>query len=162
MSMISGMKDWKLRSLRNAAVGMVLAVGVTGLAVQGDTTAYAQAPSIQASPLEVQSMQLLAEGVGWAAGQNYILWTRDNGQQWADITPLDLGTDRIQRVFFRTEREGWILALSDTGGELTIRRTQDGGASWTSQVLASLRDGGSPVSMEFTDGEYGWMMVRLP
>lgn len=156
------MKNWQPRSLRNAAIGLVLAVGITGLAVQGDTTAYAQAPGIQASPHEVLSMQLLAEGVGWAADQNHVLWTRDNGQQWTDITPLDLGTDRIQRVFFRTEREGWILALSDTGGELTVWRTQDGGTSWTSQALASLRDGGSPVSMEFTDGEYGWVMVRLP
>lgn len=153
--------DWKSRSLRNAAVGLVLAVGVTGLAVQGDTTAYARAPGIQVSSLEVRSMQLLADGVGWVADQSHVLWSRDDGQRWTDITPLDLGTDRIQRVFFRTEREGWILALSDTA-ELTVRRTQDGGASWTSQALASLRDGGSPVAMEFTDGEYGWVMVRLP
>lgn len=162
MNRILRIKDWTPKSLRNAAVGLVLAIGVTGLAEQGDTTAYAQAPGIQASSLDVLSMQLLTEGVGWAADQKHLLWTRDNGQRWTNITPLDLGTDRIQRVFFRTEREGWILALSGTGDELTVWRTQDGGTSWTSQALASLRDGGSPVSMEFTDGEYGWVMVRLP
>jgi photosystem II stability/assembly factor-like uncharacterized protein len=142
--------------------GLVLAVGIAGLAVQGDTTAHARAPGVQTRALEVASMQLLADGVGWAADRNRVLWTRDDGQQWTDLTPVGLGADRVQRVFFRTEREGWILASSDAGGELTIWRTQDGGASWTRQALASLRDGGAPVSLEFIDGEYGWVMVRLP
>lgn len=156
------MKHWTPRSLRNAALGLVLAVGVAGLAMQGGTRAYAQAPGIQAISPEALSMQLVAEGVGWAADQNHVVWTHDNGQQWTSITPLDLGTHRIQRVFFRTGREGWILASSDTSGELTVWRTQDGGASWTNHALVSLRDGGSPVSMDFADGEHGWVMVRLP
>ncbi|HEX4420519.1 MAG TPA: glycoside hydrolase domain-containing protein [Kofleriaceae bacterium] len=157
-----GIKDWRSRSVRSAAIGLALAAGVTGLAGPGAPTAYAQAPGLQARPLEVRSMQLIADGVGWAADQSHVLWTRDNGQQWTDLTPPALGTDRIQRVVFRTQREGWILALSETGSELAVWRTQDGGASWTKHAAASLPDGGSPVAIDFADAANGWVMVQLP
>jgi photosystem II stability/assembly factor-like uncharacterized protein len=157
-----GMKGWKSRSVRSAAVGLALAAGATSLAVHDAPTAYAQAPGLATRPLEVRSMQQIADGVGWAADESHVVWTRDNGQQWTNITPPALSTDLIQRVFFRTAREGWLLATSDAGSELTVWRTQDGGASWTSHAAASLPDGGSPTAMEFTDAAHGWVMVRLP
>lgn len=161
MNKISGIKDWKHSSLVTIAARLVLAVGVAGIAVQGDTAAYAQT-SIQVRSLDVVSMDLLTESAGWVADDNHVLWTRDYGLQWTDITPADLATHRIQSVFFRTELEGWIVATSDTGGELTVRRTQDGGTTWTRHALATLGDGGSPISIDFTDGEYGWVMVQVP
>jgi photosystem II stability/assembly factor-like uncharacterized protein len=159
------MQGWKSRSVRSAAVGLALAAGITGLAVHDAPSAQAQAPAVQARPLEVRSMQRIADGVGWAAGQSHVLWTRDNGQQWTNITPAALGSGRIERVVFRTEREGWIVSLSEagaTGSDLTVWRTQDGGASWTSHVAASLPDGGTPLAIEFADATTGWVMVQLP
>lgn len=155
------MKGWKSRSVRNAALGLALAAGATGLAVHNAPTAYAQAAGVQVRPLEVQAMQQVADGVGWAADQGNVMWTHDNGQQWTKITPAALGTDLIQRVFFRTEREGWIVSISAAGDALTAWRTQDGGASWTSHVAARLPDGGAPSAIEFTDAANGWVMVRL-
>ncbi|MGH9885493.1 MAG: glycoside hydrolase domain-containing protein, partial [bacterium] len=161
MNKISRIKDWKRNSLIKIAAKLALAVGVAGFAVRGDTTAYAQV-SVQARSFDVVSMRLLTESTGWVADDSHVLWTRSYGQQWTDITPTDLRTHRIQRVFFRTELEGWILAASDTGSELNIWRTQDGGASWTGDAVATLRDGGSASSMEFADADDGWVMVRLP
>src|SRR5436190_403741 len=83
----SAIEDWK-RPLGKSLATLLLAVGVTGLAVHGDTPAYAQV-SIQSRSLDVGSMRLLTESTGWAAGENQVLWTRSYGQQWADITPAD-------------------------------------------------------------------------
>lgn len=141
----------------------MLGIGLAGCAMQDDATTYAPAPApaVGDSSFETLSMQVLADGVGWAADRSHVLWTRDNGEQWTDVTPVDLGAGHVERVFFRTEREGWLVTSSDTGETLTARRTQDGGASWTNQPLVTLPGGGAPVSMEFTDEDHGWVMVRL-
>ncbi|HSR98071.1 MAG TPA: glycoside hydrolase domain-containing protein [Kofleriaceae bacterium] len=161
MNKISRIKDWKRNSLVKMAAKLALAVGVAGFAVRGDTTAYAQV-SVQTRSFDVVAMRLLTESTGWVADDSHVLWTRSYGQQWTDITPTDLGTHRIQTVFFRTELEGWLLAAPDVGGQLDIWRTQDGGASWTRGAVATLSDGGSVSSMEFADADDGWVMVRLP
>ncbi|HET9622897.1 MAG TPA: glycoside hydrolase domain-containing protein [Kofleriaceae bacterium] len=157
-----GIKGWNSKSVRRAAVGLALAAGATGLALHDAPTASAQVASVQTRPLAVQSMQQIADGVGWVADQSHVMWTRDNGQQWANITPAALGTDRIERVFFRSALEGWIVTTSDTGAALSVWRTQDGGASWTQHAAASLADGGWPTSIAFSDAATGWVMVRLP
>jgi photosystem II stability/assembly factor-like uncharacterized protein len=157
----SAIEDWKRRRVINTVAKLVLALAVMGVAVEGDTKAYAQV-SIQSRSLDVASMRLLTEGTGWAAGENQVRWTRSYGQQWADITPADLGTHRIQSVFFRTELEGWILAAPESGDELNLWRTQDGGTAWTRDAVATLSDGGAVSSMEFIDPDAGWVMVRLP
>lgn len=149
------------------AARLVLAVAITScvspgdLAGQDDTTS-APVPGGQASLLDVVSMQLLGDGAGWVANQRHLLWTRDDGQHWMDITPIDLAEQTIQHVVFPTDREGWIVTGSETGGALAIWSTRDAGASWTSQALATLEEGGSAIAMAFAGGTNGWVMVRLP
>lgn len=166
--MIFRMEDLKRGSRGKTAAGLVLAVGITGCASPGelaapdDTTSSPGSPGTQASSAEVVSMRLLTDGAGWVADQKHLLWTRDNGQQWTDITPIDLDAQQIQQAVFPTERDGWIVTGSETGGELAVWTTRDGGASWTSQALTALGDGGAVIAMDVADAAYGWVMVQLP
>src|SRR5262245_17989543 len=59
----SAIEDWKRRRLIKMVAKLVLALGVMGVAAQGEPNAYAQL-SIQSRSLDVGSMRLLTESTG--------------------------------------------------------------------------------------------------
>jgi len=148
--------------------------------------AWAQSPGVTLWPgLKVRSMKLLAPGVGWAlANDRRLYWTRDNGANWADITPPSSpGFDELMsHVFFLDSQKGWALFSrfdQDETDELKyeepkfdLASTTDAGATWTRMHLAlpAPKDYGNPDKMPFQswggtvaflDPLHGWMNITL-
>src|SRR5579871_1936462 len=58
----------------------------------------------------IESMELLAPNVGWAATKSHLFWTADGGAQWKDITPkLNHNRQMVSSVFFLDASTGWVL-----------------------------------------------------
>jgi photosystem II stability/assembly factor-like uncharacterized protein len=78
--------------------------------------------TVVANPLIRKLFMLdVSEGIGWAAGDNYILRTLDGGVTWynvlSDVSPAG--------AYFQNTLNGWVLANSNT-----LYRTTNGGSSW--------------------------------
>ena len=93
----------------------------------------------------VASVKLLAPNVGWAMSMRRLLWTRNGGASWKDITPpapSDLTTSEtpddvgISTVFFLDTNRGWVLLAHgepDVPGGLKfdLASTNNAGDSWS-------------------------------
>src|SRR2546429_655382 len=82
----------------------------------------------------IQSMKLMAPGVGWAASSGQLFWTTDGGQNWKDITPPANPGTGISAVFFLDTSTGWVVlsrqADPDQEREFDFAATTNAGASW--------------------------------
>jgi photosystem II stability/assembly factor-like uncharacterized protein len=124
---------------------------------------------------------LLGPGTGWASTGGSLLWTKDNGGHWKDISPPNPNGDSYADVFFVDDEAGWVLLVgrpragecsgddrSESDWAFHLAATVDGGESWTeSHVMApecasgklgaSLNDDGN---LTFADNLHGWVMLE--
>jgi photosystem II stability/assembly factor-like uncharacterized protein len=114
-------------------------------------------------------MKLLAPGVGWVLQQNHLYWTKDNGHDWTDITPID--AEHLDAVYFLDESHGWAV-FSRTGGadapqaSINIASTTNGGEAWqistfASEILPKPETIGGVASLSFVDPRHGWLVLHL-
>lgn len=73
----------------------------------------------------------------------------DGGETW---TLLASALPPATRFVFADRENWWLL------GESTLFRTRDGGLSWE-DLSAALPAGFSPLNLDFTDANSGWMLV---
>ena len=123
---------------------------------------------IATEAMQVQSMHLLGGNSGWAAGQHQLFLTNDNGKHWNDITPASLQAGSIESVYFIDPLHGSVVSSTPQNDRrdaamFLISRTENGGISWKTQTMAARgEDGGAAVSVNFSDAQHGWVMLRLP
>ena len=129
------------------------------------------------SPPRFQRFKLVAPGSGWVVAEpsdgsscppHRLYWTDDNGRSWRDITPRPMPTPGIGLVFFLDRSHGWTLSSDSTGADAEgvhffLLRTEDGGKNWGTTVLQSPTLGmpdsyDSPIQLQFTDSQHGWML----
>jgi photosystem II stability/assembly factor-like uncharacterized protein len=87
-----------------------------------------------------------------------VLKTQDGGFNWSRLDS-NLTAERIESVWFATERLGWAIATSYSGEapRRVILVTKDGGSSWREQLRADSQ----PVyfvDIWFFDAEHGWVV----
>ena len=96
-----------------------------------------------------------------------LLRTHDGGQSWTSVRPPGQ-TNFLDTSFFLTPAIGWtaeVVPESESGAsrEVRIFRTLDGQATWRSATvsIARLTDvlPRPAISLDFTDGKRGWLMV---
>jgi photosystem II stability/assembly factor-like uncharacterized protein len=118
---------------------------------------------------QVRQIALLSPNTGWAQVDNNLFYTADNGETWADITPLVFPGERLEAAFSLKNGRGWVIVSqvdSVPGANLqrTLATTADNGAHWamlTFQVRGtSIPAGASPTSLAFVDELHGWLMLR--
>jgi hypothetical protein len=145
-------------------VGVAMAILVLGSIC---SSAFAQDTGIQG----IQSMKLMAPGVGWAASSNQLFWTSDGGKTWKDVTPPTSPGTGISAVFFLDTSTGWALlsrqADPDEEREFDFAATTNAGTSWTvtSLQVPDPSPHGSGLSgtafVDFADVSHGWINIRV-
>ena len=132
------------------------------------------------SARRIESMKLLTDNVGWAATDNRVFWTTDNGANWKDITPkFKHQVQMVSSVFFLDTSTGWVLMkcaddkdnVADEGC-WEVAATSDAGQSW--EVLhenitvpfsrEQVEEGHnfSGISwLEFIDPQHGWEILDI-
>jgi photosystem II stability/assembly factor-like uncharacterized protein len=87
----------------------------------------------------IGAMQLLTSDVGWALSLTYgnLLWTRDGGKTWSDITPSTaaFGSHPLVSAFFLNDKQGWALAR-----DACVFSTADAGAHWSMTQLSGVEE----------------------
>ena len=120
------------------------------------------------SPLEPQDFHLVSSRSGWALAGGRLIWSRDGGETWKEITP-PLADERILSVRFTNDFNGWVLSQPTalTTG-LHLFNTTDAGRAWSRQTLALTApedaEFRSPaaVYMEWLDARRGWLVLQKP
>lgn len=124
----------------------------------------------------VTSIGLLAPRIGWAILGGRLVWTKDNGGTWVDVTPPGLTAAMLDRgnvfSFLGTQRM-WIVTVDGSktwdwfsGPPMRIVATQDGGRTWRSRKFDEARfpdlkrTGAFPISLSFVDSSHGWFLWR--
>ncbi len=109
-----------------------------------------------------ESLHFIDEMHGWAVGYNFdgstgwtwseLLETTDGGVNWNDvyIDRTDM-QGAYHDIFFTDSSHGWLLATINNNGYL--KRTTDGGTTWTSQSFFSYMD-----QVFFADTLHGWII----
>lgn len=129
-------------------------------------------------PLSVTKFGLLTTSTGWAASNNRLVWTSDNGLNWKDISPANPWHDRYADVYFLNENVGWVLfahLAQDTNDPiphspqsdwtLYLACTHDSGATWQRVLLPVLNERqGAQLSehgeIRFADQRTGWIELH--
>ncbi len=133
--------------------------------------AQTSAKANAASPAgQIRAMRMLAPNVGWVLQQNSLYLTRNNGQDWEEITP-SASRQRIEDVFFVNSSSGWAVTLEPnstgrTDTAIQIASTSDAGRNWTftrvnTPGTTDLRNYASTRSIFFLDSLHGWIVLRL-
>ena len=145
---------------------------------------------VSGQDFQITGIHMIDKAQGWAIGltprrrlpssgpreqfqpqQPHVLYTRDGGNMWQDVTPPELSPAQDLLAFgeFLDADRAWVIFYPTFGVPDLARvwRTQDGGRSWRpSEPLPSPRvDLGTlanfrPGAMAFEDrGQRGWLMV---
>ncbi len=94
------------------------------------------------------SAKAVTPASGWVlvrsgeSGQNHLLWTRDAGADWADITPPLGSQQSLQAVFFLNDSQGWAVlatfgAAPSGNAAVVIADTEDQGRTWTESAFTA-------------------------
>jgi len=105
---------------------------------------------------------------GWVLQQNHLYWTEDNGQDWADITPVEPQL-QVGSVFFLNESDGWVLLYgTGTAGDnpaIQIAFTHNSGQSWQMSTIGAdallKKQFLGSSSLFFVDIQHGWLVLRV-
>jgi photosystem II stability/assembly factor-like uncharacterized protein len=120
----------------------------------------AEAPDLQ--------FDLLSPDESWLRLGQRLYWTSDGGQNWDEITPTGLGTQRLGAAFFLDAQRGWLaLTSADSAGSVAyaLARTDDGGRTWRTNPLSLFKPGdpnaaAGALYLHFIDAQTGWLAIR--
>ena len=137
-------------------------------------------------PLTVESMKMLAPGIGWARSGEGIFWTENGGKNWKRVTiPTSpdvqdgANASGLYDFFFLDAHKGWAMLAGCAVDnpkkldlELDLLSTIDSGTNWSrTQVTAPTvrdygnRDGlpieGCGTNLAFADSLHGWISVTV-
>jgi probable HAF family extracellular repeat protein len=127
-----------------------------------------------ASAQQVKSMKLLTAQIGWAATNDHLFWTTDDGAHWKDITPkLNHKWQAISSVFFLDASTGWVLlncadrrdkTFDDTCFE--VASTADAGNNWSvahPKIADPDPEAGfsGRTCLDFADSLHGWAIFKI-
>jgi photosystem II stability/assembly factor-like uncharacterized protein len=85
---------------------------------------------------------------GWASGGKYLLQTQDGGETWSTLIDTMYGNTA---VYFINPDTGWVCGVG-------VKKTTDGGKSWTQFRIYTLDDTPSLTAMSFVDAQTGWVV----
>ena len=120
----------------------------------------------------ITSIHMVNELQGWAISQMLVMYTKDGGKTWLDITPKEIQTifsslpHQGQNVFefkaaFVDTQEAWLAVPQP--GKITLIRTDDSGKNWqTTSLSITQPQGAFPVqitSLVFVDPQMGWLLL---
>lgn len=106
-----------------------------------------------------ESVCFVSDSIGWIGGYlpGTVLSTTDAGSHWQPQgSGIDVN-DGVNGMYFLNRDTGWIagFGFNDTGAVGFVRRTTDGGVTWTPQLTTPDL---SFLSLAFTDGQHGWVV----
>jgi photosystem II stability/assembly factor-like uncharacterized protein len=85
---------------------------------------------------------------GWASGGKYLLQTQDGGETWSTLIDTMYGNSA---VYFINPDTGWVCGVG-------VKKTTDGGKSWTQFRIYTLDDEPVLESLSFADAQTGWVV----
>jgi photosystem II stability/assembly factor-like uncharacterized protein len=113
----------------------------------------------------IEDMGLLSNLTGWLLTNQRVLWTRDGGISWVDITPEQILNEHLLAVFFLDEDQGWLVSKTDLGAtDLRFHITTDGGENWQTSALlvqSELADLIYAAQVQFIDQQSGWISMKF-
>ncbi len=122
----------------------------------------------------ITSVHMVNDLKGWAMSQTLVMYTKDGGKTWQDITPKDIGvffsslssqarsTFEITGAFFNAH-DAWVAVPQ--AGKITLFRTEDGGLNWQTIALSTIQSRGSfpiqIISLVFVNPQIGWLLLSM-
>lgn len=106
-------------------------------------------------------IQMVNSKEGWARSPQAVFKTENGGDNWIDVTPVDIKAQyNIQAFFFLDENCAWIMPDQETQTRYERRtiifRTLDKGAHWEKFELSQTNIG---TQLYFADKNRGWMKI---
>ncbi|MFN8286554.1 MAG: YCF48-related protein [Chitinophagales bacterium] len=139
MHFLSGTRGW--------------AVGSRGLVVYTDDAGASWTEQVAAgsvSTLNLICLQMLSETEGWAGGNPSAFKITANGSTWTDKAS---GTNAGKHdVHFTDSQNGWAVVSSSFGNDQPLRKTTNGGTTWTMDTLHTA----TPNALFFLNDTLGW------
>ena len=111
----------------------------------------------------IEGMGLLTNETGWLVGNQRLIWTRDGGESWVDVTPEQSVDEHILAVFFLDENLGWLVSTGEAA-KLRLYTTTDGGGTWQGSALhlqSELADMIYAAQVHFIDQQHGWISFKF-
>ncbi len=97
---------------------------------------------------------------GWSDGNTFlVLRTTNGGQTWENLSFGSASSPTVSAVSFIDAQTGWISGKAD-GGPF-VKKTEDGGNSWVSQVLPIFTGTGKRCcDIGFASADIGWATTQ--
>ncbi|MFC1922136.1 glycoside hydrolase domain-containing protein [Chloroflexota bacterium] len=162
--------DLKIKIDSNVLDGQVNALlgDTSAQASQSSSSIHAPSPVLISVGPAIEAMDLLNSTEGWLLAENLLLWTKDGGTSWQEITPQEKEHSQILSVFFLDPESGWLVRRSistDKGEMLSVLSTADGGLNWQEKPILDFDHEDvmqvESASLDFVDSQTGWIALKL-
>ena len=147
--------------------------GGTASTQSGRSASSSQA-SAAPSPPTPDWIHMITAGVGWGTAPGIVLRTTDGGATWIDVSPPgNLGSLGAIGGYppgggaaFLNSTDAWVATIStavhDGSNAVEVQSTDDGGKTWTGNVLPVGTNTSPPgVLLSFLDQHDGWALVLM-
>jgi hypothetical protein len=112
----------------------------------------------------LRDMQQVSVEQGWVIQDRQLLWTEDGGVTWRDITPPIDPSGILLNGLFIGASQGWLVVQNQENDEVTVFRTEDGGAIWQPSTINPLASGFDSqiqsANISFIDPKTGWVALK--
>jgi hypothetical protein len=162
--------DLKIKIDSNVLDGQVNALlGIIPVqSSQAGPTSHTSSQIFSPAGPAISAMDLLTSTEGWVLVEDRLLWTKDGGTSWQEITPQSKEHSQILNIFFLDPDSGWLVRRSistDKGGTLSVLSTDDGGYSWQENPLPTFDHEDvmqlDSASLDFVNTQTGWIALKL-
>ena len=96
---------------------------------------FGQETDVQGRASQIVGIQVLGKASGVAFTRQALYRTDDGGQTWVEAALGKEAPQTIAQVHFTGAKSGWALLSDSAKSTLGIRRTEDGGLSWTAMPV---------------------------
>ena len=162
--------DLKIKIDSNVLDGQVNALlGITPVqASQPGLSNHTSSQILNPAGPAISAMDLLTSTEGWVLVEDRLLWTKDGGTSWQEITPQAKEQSQILGVFFLDPDSGWLVRRSistDRGAMLSVLSTADSGLNWKENPILDFDNEDvmqlESASLDFVDSQTGWIALKL-
>jgi photosystem II stability/assembly factor-like uncharacterized protein len=149
------------RVTKGVSFAVLVGLATLSLVVGCGSSMDEQPRSSAPTPAKVRALQRVGAAGGWILTDTGLYWTAGPPSTVRAITPGEVSGSDISAAVFIDPQHGWAATQakrSKSGSEISMFRTSDAGATWSSATVTASAAVSGVSALDFVDTRHGFIL----